>query len=267
MSAALSRQLVMTDRLGLTPELVVESGGERPEPRYRFGVARTLEEVIEAWSMVYRVYVHNRFIFPHAFGYHTSPHAIGSHAVVIAHHIGQRLISTLTAMRDTVLGLPLDSLYPEELDSLRRDGRVLTEAGLLADCGDERATSIEALFALMNHSIAYAFVGDGTDLICGVHPRHARFYQKAYGFELIGDTRAYPAVNNRPCVLIRLAREVLTQSHRLPRGLVSLVAQKLDESDFLPRFPFGEEDQCLAEFDRYLNYREVGQVMSAMCAA
>jgi hypothetical protein len=37
-------------------------------------------------------------------------------------------------------------------------------------------------------------------LLIAVHPRHARFYQRMMGFEVLGPIREYPSVCNRPAV-------------------------------------------------------------------
>ncbi len=222
------------------------------QPASRFEVASTLDEVLSAWCLVYQVYTRSGFITPHDYGFHTSSPAIGEQAAVVRHMQGDRLIATLTAMRDAGHGLPLDELYHDELEDLRAQGRVLTEAGMLADCGDADATSMESIFALMSYAVAYSFVGTGTDLIIGVHPRHGRFYQRAYGFEQIGELRSYAAVNNRPCVLMRLRIETAQTRRFMPRGLAAWREQALDASDFADRYRFRVAGQQTTFFDYYL---------------
>jgi hypothetical protein len=36
--------------------------------------------------------------------------------------------------------------------------------------------------------------------VIAVHPKHARFYKRFMAFDLVGDVREYPSVQNRPAV-------------------------------------------------------------------
>jgi hypothetical protein len=128
---------------------------------------------------------------------------------------------TLTSMGDSELGLPLDSLYGDYLSALRHGGRTLAEIGLFADRGDDRYASIESLFAVMAPALSWCFnIAGASDVVIGVHPHHARFYGRAFGFEPIGDERAYPAVKGHPCILLCLSHDRLLSPRLSNRGAV-----------------------------------------------
>ncbi|MCC7192600.1 MAG: hypothetical protein IT444_07445 [Phycisphaeraceae bacterium] len=168
-----------------------------------FSVARNLDEVTAAWRMVYMAYRRSGLIEPNAYRIHTAPQAVGPHAAVISAQIGEVTVSTLTAFADGPVGLPLDRVYEAELKAFRAEGRSLMEVGLFADRRIELHRTAESLFELMRYAFYYGLRTKVTDFVIGVHPRHARFYTRAFGFEAIGGTRTYPAVNHRPVVLLR----------------------------------------------------------------
>jgi hypothetical protein len=99
--------------------------------------------------------------------------------------------------------LPLDRVYHPELNELRQNGRRLMEVGLFADRRKQLARSAEALFQLMRFAFYHGLNEKVTDFVIGVHPRHARFYVRSFGFEAFGEPKVYPAVNDRPVQLLR----------------------------------------------------------------
>src|SRR5690606_13342103 len=80
----------------------------------------------------------------------------------------------------------------------------LYEVGMLADLEVAPRRSPEALFDLMRFAYHFGRYHGDTDMIIGVHPRHARFYQRLIGFDLIGPEREYGLVRGHPAVLLRL---------------------------------------------------------------
>lgn len=225
----------------------------RPEqlPEKPFHVAETLSEIVAAWREVYEVYATGGLITPNPYGIHTYPQAVGEHAVVI---LDRNREMTLTSVHDSAMSLPLDSLYRAELNELRAQGRSLTEIGLFVDRRKEPARGFDALFTIMTPAVAWCFESGGTDVVIGVHPHHARFYIRAYGFETIGAERNYAAVNNRPCLLLRLRRETLDQA-RLPRGLAHYVQHPVFMHDFDRRADFVTDLELRTYLDSYLRHK------------
>lgn len=236
-AAALEKRLTPNDQLstGLT-----------------FGVAQSLQEVIEAWKLVYSNYRRIGLINPNPFRLHLTPQAIGDDTVVITGQIRAETVSTLTCIRDTPAGLPLDHEYRHELDTLRHAGRRLTEIGLLADRRKQLNRTADSLFMLMHYSLDYTFRDGGTDAVIGVHPRHARFYSRAFGFEPCGPERTYAAVNNHPVVLLRLEREAIDRPGRVPRGLRYLKKHPVADSHYADRYRFDLDQITGSQIDQYL---------------
>ena len=111
------------------------------------------------------------------------------------------VVGTVTLIADSVLGLPMDSLYAGELRPLRASGRRVAEVSALAVAP---GTPMTALVRLMSRLVLYAEALARVDDLCvTVHPRHARFYERL-GFARMGTVKPYAAVNGAPAVAFRL---------------------------------------------------------------
>lgn len=235
----------------------------RPTPSsgLAFSVARNLDEVMAAWRMVYMAYRRSGLIEPNSFRIHTAPQAVGPHAAVISAHIGEVTVSTLTAFADGPVGLPLDRVYEAELKALRAAGRSLMEVGLFADRRIELHRTAESLFELMRYAFYYGLRTKVTDFVIGVHPRHARFYTRAFGFEPVGGTRTYPAVNHRPVVLLRGDLDAKLKLTPLHPALDYFVNNPVPTALFDDRFPFAHPDIAGSIVEQFLEAqaREYGE--------
>jgi len=186
--------------------------------------AGSLDDVVDAWRLVHETYVAHQLIPPHPSGLHTVPHALQSRSVVICGIIDNRVVSTLSAYMDQPQGpgLPLDSVFGDELDALRADGRSLMEMGLFADRRDQLGRSIDALLELMRYVCYFGVAMGGTDGVIGVHPRHAPFYTRLFAFEPVGQVRPCPRVADHPVLLLRHDWRRRALEPCPPRGLKHL---------------------------------------------
>lgn len=218
--------------------------------------ATSLEQVQAAWQLVYDRYSNMGLINRNPFGIHAVPGAVGKHACVIWGPDGGHVGHTMTLFRDNPMGLALDSVYAQELDAMRRDSRRLLEVGMLADSRESVARGIGALFGMMRWAIHFGLHEDLTDIVIGVHPRHAAFYVRCYGFEQFAAPTDYPLVRNNPVVGLRLRLRELLANDVLPRGLADARDHLIPASAFAHRFAF-QPDQLhgslIANFlkDRY----------------
>ena len=186
-----------------------------------FRAATNMPETLAAWRLVYNVYRSNGLIVPNPFRLHTATEAVGTNTAVFHGKNGPWIESTLTAIEDSPEGLPLDLVYKAELDQLRAQGRHLVECGLFAHhtqiTNSEETTRHdttpptsrssttrvkESLYQLMRLALYYGLNRCSTDWVIGVHPRHVRFYARAFGFIPIGSEKQYPSVNHKPVVLL-----------------------------------------------------------------
>lgn len=234
-----------------------------PPPRSRTRVsgprclcATNLKHVESAWQLVYDRYSQMGLINENQFGIHAVPGAVGEHACVIWGPDGTHVGYTMTLFRDNPMGLSLDSVYARELDAMRKTGRRLLEVGMLADRRESPARGIGALFSMMRWAIYYGLHSDLTDIVIGVHPRHAQFYMRCYGFEEFAEPTSYPLVRNNPVVPLRLRLIERLAKEALPRGLANARDNPIPGHAFSDRFAFRPEqlrDSLIASFlkDRY----------------
>lgn len=249
----------------------------QPPPSGRFHVARNLPEVMDAWRLVYNVYVRNGYIPPNPFRVHTSPHAINRRTAVFYSLRGPFVESTITAMLDGRGGLPLDVVYKPELDALRRKNRQLSEHGLLAHdqqiAGSQAADVIDGqrtlsareqtdrvrtcLIHLMCRTVFYSLAMNSTDIVIGVHPKHARFYIRAWGFRQAGPVRRYSTVNDRPVILLRMDLSEVLRRPEQPYVLEFLLNNPIPLDTFGQRCTFepSEVTSSCGPLHGYLCYK------------
>lgn len=127
---------------------------------------------------------------------------------------------------------------------------------MLADRRHFATRSIGALFSMMRWAIYYGLHSDLTDIVIGVHPRHAQFYARCYGFEEFAEPTSYPLVRNNPVVPLRLRLLEGLARDALPRGLADARNNPIPRDAFFDRFTFRPEqlsDSLIANFlkDRY----------------
>ena len=114
------------------------------------------------------------------------------------------VISTLSLVRDGELGLPMEEIYPDEVDARRARGVRLAEVSCLADRRQDAARFF-GLFCELARLMAQLGMKSGVDeLLVTVHPRHAPLYRRYMAFQPLGDRRDYPAVQGNPAVALSL---------------------------------------------------------------
>jgi hypothetical protein len=92
------------------------------------------------------------------------------------------------------------------------------------------------------------------ELLIAVHPRHAKFYERFIGFEIIGGKRLYESVCCKPAVALALDLNRLSVNH--PRAYKRFFGSPFSEDAFR-RPPI--ETGMLAEMRRvvYFTYGDV----------
>ncbi len=203
-----------------------------------FDMARSRYEVFAAWNLVYRVYLASGFINESARRLHAAPQMFSERARVFLKHVRGLPRATVSAVLDGPRGLPMDDCYGRELDALRARGRRMFEVAHFADAGQlpgqepDRAGVASSLETLTGLAFQFGRAAGCDDLIIGVHPRHARFYERAWGFEQEGEPSTCSAVRHRPVTLLRLDWRAALAQPTPPRMLKAAVQQALDASYF-----------------------------------
>lgn len=190
------RRTVRIRRSGLRKQGLSSIAG----PAIKF--AETREELSQTFSLIHTVYRQKKFIKapkPHGMLY-----SVFSLLPDTTHVIGKsynQTISNLTVLFDSqAFGLPMDAIYKQELDDIRTQGRKVIELSSLATLREHRWKNI--FNYLVQVMYWYAVYKDVDDVCIAVNPRHVRYYQNLYPFELFGPERMYPRVG-APAVGLR----------------------------------------------------------------
>lgn len=160
-----------------------------------------------AFRLIYDAYVRSGLGVPNAHGLRVTPyHLLPTTTIFTAQHAGESTAScvfaTVSLIVDGELGLPLERIYAEEVASRRAQGLKLGEVSCLADRRHDFRRFFPVFCALNRWMIQFARAQALDQVLVAVHPKHARFYTRNMGFEVIGGLANYPSVCNRPAVAL-----------------------------------------------------------------
>lgn len=165
-------------------------------------VAETANDRLAAAALVARRYAWRGYPYP------SKPTQDLANQLTLVVWSEDDAVATLTLRRDSAEGLLSETLYQNEVDTLRQAGSVLCEVTRLAtDCDDDNRLVLATLFRAAHHYGRTRF--GATDAVIEVNPRHARFYQREFRFQRIGNVRHCPRVD-APAVLLHRPVDALT---------------------------------------------------------
>lgn len=185
-----------TQRVRRVPRSIPVKGVSRPiEVKF----ASTTSEWEQAFHLAAASYQSRGYETPGANRLRFTPyHALPDTATMVAKHEDE-VLATFTIVQDnTLLGLPMESVYPAEIDALRKRGRRLFEATTLADSGLNTREFLQVFLTLIKLSMQYHTSQGGDSYAIAVNPRHRKFYTKIVGFVPLGPLRTYAAVQDHP---------------------------------------------------------------------
>jgi hypothetical protein len=117
---------------------------------------------------------------------------------------------TLVLRPDGPAGLAAEESFGDAIDAARARGLRLCEAGRLAiEAAADGRVTLSALIGLAY--LVARVVHEASEVFVEVNPRHARFYQRMFGFAAAGGSRFCPRVG-APAVLLRVELERLGET-------------------------------------------------------
>jgi hypothetical protein len=122
------------------------------------------------------------------------------------------IIGTMTIVRDGKNGVPMDDLYAEEINVIRKSGLKIAEVtqfamrkgvqvGYLSQ--NKRLSAPYLSIPLLKLAFHYALLKEVDTFCIAVNPKHAMFYKSLY-FEQFGEEKVYMSVNGAPAVALTL---------------------------------------------------------------
>ena len=198
-----------------------------------FRAVQSLDELKVASSLVYREYLARGYLKPAAPQLKLSIyHALPKTTTFIARHRRAGIITAVTLIEDSPLGLPMDDGYKTELDQMRRQGLRLVEVSMLAVDSAFHGTGIFSLFnadklllVLRLFKVLLDYVRSCTaaeELVACFNPKHHILFE-FFGMQHLGGLKAYAGANGTPTVarhvtLAELARQTGHPAYRLLFG-------------------------------------------------
>lgn len=201
-------------------------------------MARGDEEILQALSLVHAAYVRSGLIEPNIFQLRVTPYHLLSTTEVIVAVLRGEVVATATVVGDGQLGLPMEGLYGTEVKGRRSKGMHLAEVSCFADRREHFERQFPLVARLMSLTIQCAARRGSDELLIAVHPRHGSFYERFFGFRLIGEVKAYQAVNNNPAVPLSLDLKRLESA--CPRGYQRVFREVFADADFCYQPPSEE---------------------------
>jgi len=221
-----------------------------------YRVARSRDELEQAYRLVYQEYFKQGYVDQGPSQIRLSLHNALPQATTFIALIDDQVTATATVIPDSVLGLPMDELYQEEMNVLRQNGqKKLCEVSMLASSSDLfgdkipmmlNAKKMFLIFFLFKHIFDYLRTQVEMDYICiTVNPKHAGTYDALF-FQDIGGLKYYDKVNGAPAVAKYL--DIRDASRRCEaagcRGLQKMffASDPVPPEKFSGKFNFTQED-------------------------
>ncbi len=180
------------------------SGDDATTADIEYRIASTRAEREAAFRLVHQSYLNAGLSEPNGFGLRVTPYHLLDTTEVFIAQLDGRIVFTLSLVIDGELGLPMESVYSDEVDALRQEGFLVGEVSCLADRRTQFRGFFPVFVRLCRLMAQYAWRRGLSGLAAAVHPRHARFYRRYMHFEPLGGWRSYPSVRNRPAVALLL---------------------------------------------------------------
>lgn len=175
-------------------------GHERRSSSVDFKVADSPAERRDAFRLVYDQYLKSGLSKPNAHRVRVTPfHLLATTHVFVAYLAGE-IVATMTLVGDGKLGLPMESIYGDEVGRRRDLGLRLSEVSCLADRRADRRDFLTVFVGLSRVLAQFARRQGYHQLLVVCHPRHSAFYRRFLGFEMIGSVAECPHVQNKPAV-------------------------------------------------------------------
>ncbi|MCC9601433.1 long-chain N-acyl amino acid synthase [Stieleria sp. JC731] len=206
-SSTSSRQVVPSasaTACPLLPDANNRKEQKKAAPGLRYEIANSKDDLRQAFALIYQSYLRAGLVQAKEYGIRLTPfHLLGSTEVFIT-KLENTVVSTVSLIGDGELGLPLESIYRDNVRIIRRRGLRMAEIGSLADRRESPVRFIET-FAGMGRLLAQVAMARGFDgLVAATHPKHARLYSRILPFEQIGCEVACPYANGNPAVMLAL---------------------------------------------------------------
>lgn len=186
-------------------ERAVPAGHGGPYPPITIKIASTREEREAAFRLVYLRYLGSGLCAANPSGMRLTPyHLLPTTTLFVALYKGE-VILTLSLVGDGRQGVPMESIFPDEIRSLRARGVRFGELSCLADRRRSLVRFLPLFVQITRLMYQHALAQDPAyQLVIAVHPKHGKFYERFFGFRPLAPERPYRSVLNAPAAAYAL---------------------------------------------------------------
>ena len=182
-----------------TEKIFVEATG------LEYRLARRTEERIGAFQLIHKCYVRAGLGEANGVGMRVTPYQVLPTSQIFVGLLRDEVVSTVSLIWDGDLGLPMETMFAQEVNELRAAGERVAEVSCLADRRQDGRRFIGTFKCLTRLMAQFARYEGIQSLLITVNPRHVRFYRNYLGFVPISRRIAScPHVQDRPAVALRL---------------------------------------------------------------
>ena len=183
-------------------QTIHDAHSSRPEQAaYEFKIADCGRELLQAFALLYREYLHAGYAQENAAELLFTRHHLLPETTVFVAKAQNTVLSTATVVRDSLdFGLPMDDLYASELSALREQGRRVLEICSLAS--DRHGFSRGGIQDFTRLLFLFCLNFNVDDVCIMVNPKHAPLYTSRCEFEILGEERHYSRVK-APAIALR----------------------------------------------------------------
>jgi len=175
--------------------------------------AGSREDLEQAFRLVYKSYLQRGYVEADPSELRLSVFNRLPDTITFVGKLGGEVISTVSLVPDTGIGLPMDEVYHDELQALRSEGRRPAEVTMFADRRTNIKRTVPMLLSLMKLVFDCATLAmKANDLCITVNPRHVDFYSRYLLFTPMGDIKPYPSVCDNPALAERLDLDRVRQA-------------------------------------------------------
>ncbi len=209
-----------------------------------YKVVETRDELEDAFALVHKEYLNRGYVRSDSAKLRLSIYSALPQTTTFVAKKNERVVATVTLIIDSTLGLPMNSIYKEELDSLRRQGRRIAEVSMLASdtelLGKDVSLMLNSrklfmIFSLFKILFDYAReIAEIQDLCIAVNPKHDLTYKFLF-FEKLGDLKEYKSVEGSPAVAKRLDLTTVEEKCKGRSGLCKMFIVNQTEVEKLTR--------------------------------
>ncbi|MGZ5280097.1 MAG: N-acyl amino acid synthase FeeM domain-containing protein [Pseudobdellovibrionaceae bacterium] len=169
-------------------------------PEFRVEIARTQSDLERAYALLHDCYVGINIIDPQPSGLRCNLFSFLPTSTIIVAKLGDRVVGTVSAIKDSKSGLPSDNDFLKENNQFRQQGKILVEASALAVDPEFRGNHSVSLL-LMKYFYLYSKLHFQADFAIGVvHPRAEDFYKALWQFKKNGDTVKYNSLKGAAAI-------------------------------------------------------------------